>query len=126
MLFTFILEFDGVNSVSQFSASDVDAAFHKWVQGLGEPYKYALAEDQAKKVAKALAGRRQLHRAVNASLAIYDDELNPVSGMKNVWCIMSPTGKAPRKWVLLNIVATISQTRVASKDQRVLWPGKTK
>jgi len=70
MLFTVILEFDGVNSVSQFYASGADAAFRKWVHDPGDPNRHALTTSQAQAVAEALAANRELCSAVNEALAI--------------------------------------------------------
>ena len=118
MLFTIILEFDGVNSVSQFSAPSAAAAFQKWVQGLDKPSNYALTSIQAQSVADALAAHSQLQRDVNEALGVDHDELAPLNGIKNVWCVVASSGKRPRKHVLLNIIATAPQTRGAPKRSR--------
>jgi len=101
MLFTILLEFEGINSVSQFSASDPDAAVRLWVHGLSKPMSYGF--HQAETVAKALEAHGRQHRAVNEALGIDKSELAPLGGVRNVWCLMG-SGEKP---ALLNIVATI-------------------
>ena len=96
MLFTIILEFEGTNSVSQFSASGPNAAFRKWVQGLENPKNYALTPQQARAVTKALADRGELQRRVNDVLATDDRELAPLHGLKNIWCVIAFAGRKPR------------------------------
>lgn len=103
-----------MNSVSQFSAPDVNAALEKWIEGLERPYKYGLTRDQVDAVKDALAANRQLHRQVNEVIETDDGELNLLSGMKNVWCVVAFAGKTQRKRVLLNIIATVQQTQKAT------------
>jgi hypothetical protein len=105
MLFTVILEFEGTNSVAQFAASGPSDAFLKWIEGLEKPGGYGLNKHQVKTLTEAIAATRKLNRDVNEALGINEDELTPLDGMNNVWCL---TGNADGKFVLLNIVATVS------------------
>jgi len=106
MLYTVILEFDGLSSVSQFRASGPEGTLRRWAAGLQTLNKYGLSKPQAKSVARAIAVARQLHSAVNDALGVDEEELTPLRGMKNVWCMTASTSK--KKFVLLNIVATVS------------------
>lgn len=104
--------------MSQLSASTGVAAYRKWVQGLDKPGNYALTSQQAQSVADALAAASQLQSEVNDALAIDEDELTPLNGLKNVWCVIGFAGKRRGKRVLLNIIATVPQTRGARKRSR--------
>jgi hypothetical protein len=106
LLFTIILEFEGTNSVSQHSASSPDAAFRKWARGLDTPIEYALTKDQAREVAEALSERETLHREGDEILGKKDHLAQPLTGMKNAWCVTASAGKGRRKFVLVNIIAT--------------------
>jgi hypothetical protein len=111
MLFTIILEFEETNSVSQFSASGPNAALQKWVQGLENPKNYGLMPQQGRAVTKALAAERALRRDVNEALGRNYRELVPLQGLTNVWCVTALAGRKPRKFVLLNIIATVGKRR---------------
>ncbi|HTC31918.1 MAG TPA: hypothetical protein VK724_01025 [Bryobacteraceae bacterium] len=111
MLFTIILEFEGTNSVSQFSAAGPSAAYQKWLKGLENPNKYGLTPQQGRAVIKALAANRALHRQVNEALGRNYRELVPLQGLTKVWCVTASAGRKPRKSVLLNIIATVGERR---------------
>ncbi len=53
MLFTIILEFDGVNSVSQITASDEQTAFRGWLDKLRLRHDLGLSTAQASELLEA-------------------------------------------------------------------------
>ena len=118
MLFTIVLEFDGVNSVSQFSAATADSAFRKWVRRLDRRYEYGLTVDQARDLAQALASNHELHRSISKDFGGQSDELTPLMGLRNVWCVTASAGKKPRKHILLNIITTVSDEEKSAAPRK--------
>ncbi len=100
MLFTVILEFEGTNSVSQFTATDANEAFMEWMGGLNEPARYGLTRAQGIEIASTLADRltEGIHQAPVA-----------LEGLRNVWCVATSTDREPTRFILLNIIATVGQ-----------------
>lgn len=92
MLFTVILEFEGLNSVSQIDAADPDAAFRRWTEGLARPLGYGLDPKQAAALAKNIEGYKDRRK------------LTALEGMQNVWCTTELVGKTS---ALFNIIGTV-------------------
>jgi hypothetical protein len=93
MLFTLLLEFDGVNSVSQLEASSESAALLDWIRQLEHPERFGLDEKQGVALRRAF----QIDEGRSPT---------PLAERRNVWCTTALAGK---KLVLLNIVATVSR-----------------
>lgn len=106
MLFTVILEFGGLTSVSQFIATNPDTALLRWEDGLSDPLTYGLRPEQAQAVARVLVAQRRDHEEWTLSRKRQAPFVTAVSEVKNVWCVTFFVG---RKFGLINIIATNSE-----------------
>ncbi len=93
MLFTVILEFDGVTSVSQVDHRNVRGAFEEWTENLRYPEKLGLTTQQGRALAEAFDVDR-------------GREPSELRDVRNVWCTTALSGN---KLALVNIVATDSR-----------------
>lgn len=105
-LFTVILDFDGTNSVSQFSESGPEQAFEKWWKNLDNPVNYGLKPDPARALAAALQNEWNEHIESELRHGRKSLFVRLVSEMTNVWCVWLSVGE---KSVLVNIIATSSE-----------------
>lgn len=101
-LFTVILDFEGTNSVSQFTALTPDEALREWHRGLDRPVNYNLKPDRAHLLSEAL--RREWKECTErpsetGTLVV------ALSEVKNVWCLWLALEDTS---ALINIVATLS------------------
>jgi hypothetical protein len=113
VLFTVLLDFEGVNSISQFSALDPMQALRKWQRNLNNPVRYGLKPNQAKVLAKALEDGRNEHVETDRLLGRKSAFVGTVNEVTNVRCVWLSVGK--KTSALINIVAT-SITPLPSKN----------
>lgn len=106
VLFTVILDFDGVNSVSQFYGLGPEQALREWQHNLNSPGEYGLKPDQARVLAKALQDEWDEHLENERLHRRKDTFVLPVSEMTNVWCVWLSIQDKP---ALINIIATRSK-----------------
>ena len=103
VLFTVILDFDGVNSVSQYSELNPMQALRKWQHNLNNPVRYGLKPNQAKVLAKALEDESNEHADIERLLGRKSSLVGTVNEVTNVWCVWLSVGE---KSAVINIVAT--------------------
>lgn len=86
-LFTIILEFDGVNSVSQVKAATPEEALQKWEGRLGVPGEYGLKNDDAKMLVRMIEEERRSHRRDEQLFNRASSFVRPLADVRNVWCL---------------------------------------
>jgi hypothetical protein len=105
-LFTIILEFDGVNSVSQVHATSPDEALQKWSERIGVPGEYGLKHDDATMLMKMIEEARDSHRRSEQIFSRNRSFVGPLNEVRNVWCLWLSMGN---RSALINIVGMWSE-----------------
>lgn len=101
--FTFVLEYEGTNSVRQIIASGPEAALRKWQNGLVNPVDYGLRPSSANSLAECLEKNWREHLERNAAIGRREPFVRSLDGLTNVWCVWISVGEQS---ALINIIAT--------------------
>jgi|GEM_PF-4079942 len=91
-LYTLIVEYEGLTSISQFIAESPAEAVDKWFAAIGDGTPYGLTTEQTRALSSAYAARDE-----------EEIDVSPVSGVSGVWCA---TVFGDPEVAFYNIVAT--------------------
>lgn len=105
-LFTIILEFDGVNSVSQVQATSPDEALQKWEERIGAPGEYGLKNDDATMLIRMIEEERGSHQRDAQIFNRTSSFVRPLNDVRNVWSLWPSIGD---RTALINIVGMWSE-----------------